>query len=76
MSSLKFRRGESLEIVVVSAAGYGDPRERDPETVCENVVDGLLSAEAAKRDYGVVLNAPDMAVDQAATRALRQRDRS
>jgi N-methylhydantoinase B len=35
--------------------GFGDPRERDPEQVRADVLDGLISREAAERDYGVAL---------------------
>ncbi|WP_134661559.1 MULTISPECIES: hydantoinase B/oxoprolinase family protein [unclassified Amycolatopsis] len=55
-------------------AGYGDPRRRPAETVCREVRDGLLSAERARDDYGVVLaGGPDggWAVAEAATAALR-----
>ena len=72
VSSLSFRQGESLEIVVVSAAGYGDPREREPEAVREDVLDGLLGIDDAERDYGVVIDAASGALDAAATRALRR----
>ena len=34
-------------------SGYGDPRERDPERVLRDVVDGYVSLEAAEREYGV-----------------------
>ena len=32
--------------------GYGNPHERDPKAVAEDVADGYVSAEAARRDYG------------------------
>ena len=35
--------------------GYGDPFERDPERVLDDVVNGYVSVEAAERDYGVVV---------------------
>lgn len=38
-----------------SAAGYGDPLERDPEKVAEDVAKGLVSEAAAEEIYGVVL---------------------
>jgi hypothetical protein len=38
--------------------GYGNPLERDPEAVRQDVVDGIVSPEAAERDYGVVISAP------------------
>jgi N-methylhydantoinase B len=33
--------------------GYGDPRERDPRVVREEVRNGIISEEAARRIYGV-----------------------
>ncbi|HEX9490116.1 MAG TPA: hydantoinase B/oxoprolinase family protein [Stellaceae bacterium] len=50
--------------------GFGDPRERDPESVAADVLDGLISRDAAERDYGVALT-PDGRVDPAATARLR-----
>jgi N-methylhydantoinase B len=35
--------------------GYGDPLAREPERVLADVVDGYISIEAARRDYGVVV---------------------
>lgn len=56
-------------------AGFGDPLERDPRAVCEDVLDEYVSVAAARARYGVVLTgsleAGDLAVDEDATRALR-----
>ena len=52
--------------------GYGNPFERDPKSVMDDVLDGLFDSEAARRDYGVVI-AADGEVDVAATEALRAR---
>jgi N-methylhydantoinase B len=58
-------------------AGFGSPLERDPEAVKEDVLDEYVSAAAARERYGVVLTGdPEdgtLAVDAAATRALRAR---
>ncbi len=51
--------------------GYGDPLERPAERVAEEVRDGLVSVEAARRDYGVVVDPVTLGLDLAATRALR-----
>ena len=32
--------------------GFGEARERDPRAVAEDVADGYVSAEAARRTYG------------------------
>lgn len=62
-----------VEIQIDSPAGggWGPPVERDPELVLADVRDGLISADAARRTYGVALTADGRAVDEAATRALR-----
>ena len=41
-----------------AAGGYGDPLERDPARVLDDVLDGFISAETAERDYGVVNRGP------------------
>jgi N-methylhydantoinase B len=39
--------------------GFGDPLERDPEAVLEDVIDGYVSVGRARRDYGVVVEEVD-----------------
>ena len=53
--------------------GHGDARAREPERVLADVREGVLSAEAAERDYGVVVrrDGSDFVVDAAATQARR-----
>jgi len=51
--------------------GWGDPLERDPEAVASDVQNEKVSREAARDDYGVVLNR-DGGVDAEPTDALRQ----
>ena len=36
--------------------GWGDPYEREPERVLRDVRDGVVSVEAARREYGVVID--------------------
>ncbi len=50
--------------------GWGDPLERDPQIVRRDVSEELVSAEAARRDYGVVLT-PAGQVDTTATKETR-----
>jgi len=56
-------------------AGFGDPLERDPEAVREDVLDEYVSLAAARERYGVVLRGAvedgSLEVDPGATRALR-----
>ena len=51
--------------------GYGDPLSRPAEHVLADVREGHLSAEAAERDYGVVLTEDGEAVDAEATDSRR-----
>lgn len=51
--------------------GWGSPLERDPQLVLRDVTEGLVSAEAARGQYGVVLSADNTEVDEAATIACR-----
>jgi N-methylhydantoinase B len=62
------------EVIVRTGGGggWGEPLERDPERVRWDVLEEFVSKEAAEEIYGVVLR-EDLSVDEAATRALRQR---
>jgi N-methylhydantoinase B len=52
--------------------GWGDPLERDPAAVLEDVLDEYVSLEGARRDYGVVIDEGDMKIDEQATTTLRK----
>ncbi len=51
--------------------GWGDPHERDPAMVAQDVLDGVVSHQAARDVYGVVLNEDASQVDEEATRVQR-----
>jgi N-methylhydantoinase B len=44
--------GERLLMEMPGGGGMGDPRDRDPALLARDVRDGLVSPEAARRDYG------------------------
>ena len=48
--------GEIVRIMTGGGGGWGSPAERDPEAVRRDVREGYVSADAARRDYGVRLN--------------------
>ncbi len=54
--------GESLIIRTPGGGGYGDPLKRNPELVLNDVLNGLVSLEAAVRDYGVTIDREKMVV--------------
>jgi len=65
-----------LEAQSAGGGGWGDPLERRPDQVRRDVMDGVVSIEAAYDVYGVVLAAVDLALDSAATEHLRQTRRN
>ena len=64
--------GDVIVIDVAGGGGFGDPLERDPDMVQEDVIQGCVSLEKAREDYGVVIDASTMKVDPAATEELRR----
>jgi N-methylhydantoinase B len=67
--------GSQAVVRTGGGGGWGDPLMRDPALVCEDVAEGLVSAAAARRHYGVVLRG-DMSLGVSATMRLRERLRS
>ena len=72
VTGIPFRAGEFIEFREPNAAGYGDPLERDPAAVVEDVLDDFTSIELAREAYGVVFaDERTLEIDEAATAKLR-----
>lgn len=69
VTDIPLTSGDKYIILTGGGGGYGDPVERDPTLVLEDVLDGAVSMHEARRTYGVVI--ADAAVDQAATKRER-----
>jgi N-methylhydantoinase B len=71
----EIKAGQVVRIRTTGGGGWGDPLARDPELVVRDVVWRKVSAEAALRDYGVVLTGSpdegDLGFDAPATAAER-----
>jgi len=66
---------EAGDVIIMDAAGgggYGDPLDREPELVENDVADGYVSIESAREDYGVIINPETMKVDRDATETLKK----
>lgn len=63
--------GDKLVFNTAGGGGLGDPLERDPSVVAQEVARRLVSESAARTEYGVVLDT-DGAVDDAATEDRRE----
>jgi N-methylhydantoinase B len=76
-SGVPCRSGDRFTRPSAGGGGFGDPLERSPAAVLEDVADGYVSIERARKDYGVVVREidPDMAeyeIDEASTAAERE----
>ncbi len=64
------RKGDRFSVRAAGGGGYGNPKERDPERVLEDVLEGYVSREAAQSVYGVAISGGK--VDWEATKKLRE----
>jgi N-methylhydantoinase B len=64
-------KGQALLHTSAGGGGYGDPFLRDPELVLADVRDGKVTAEGARRDYGVCVASAPWRIDTQATKKLR-----
>jgi N-methylhydantoinase B len=70
-AALRLRKGDVLSWHLAGGGGWGNPRDRDPERVRQDVIRGYVSIESAERDYGVALHPATLNIDAARTAALR-----
>jgi N-methylhydantoinase B len=68
------REGDVLALRTTGGGGWGDPLERDPDSVLLDVIQGKVSSRSARKDYGVVLAGDELSpsVDLSATEQLRR----
>ena len=74
-SGLRTNEGDVVSYISPSGGGFGDPLERDPLKVLDDVLDEIITIEAARDDYGVVMREVDdgygWSVNNEATKKLR-----
>jgi N-methylhydantoinase B len=62
---------DAIQLGLPGGGGFGDPNKRDPQRVLDDVLDGLITAEEARRDYGVVVDAGGQLDVEATERARK-----
>jgi N-methylhydantoinase B len=68
----QLKPGDVVTIDAAGGGGYGNPLEREPERVERDVIQGYVTLEKAREDYGVILNPKTLTLDAEATRKLRE----
>jgi N-methylhydantoinase B len=71
--TMNLKRGEVFRHELPGAGGWGPALERDLDLVARDLRDGLVTIEAAARDYGVVAAGDPPVIDAAASETLRAR---
>ncbi|MCM3087520.1 hydantoinase B/oxoprolinase family protein [Bhargavaea ginsengi] len=64
-------KDSALRMTGPCGGGYGNPIERSPEQVLEDVLDDYITREQAKTEYGVIIN-EQLQIDEEATMKLRK----
>ena len=69
----KLKQGDVFRHVMSGGGGYGDPLERDPGLVLDDIITEKVTVDHARREYGVVIDISGVApaIDAAATETLR-----
>ncbi len=68
---IALRAGDRVHVRTPGGGGYGDPLDRDPEAVREDVRLGYYSLEQGRECFGVVLSQRSLEVNRDETKSLR-----
>ena len=68
----KVNEEDTIITMTSGGGGWGPPHERDPEKVRWDVLEGLVSMERARTEYGVVLKKQRLEIDHEASQRLRK----
>ena len=68
----QLKPGDVVTIDAPGGGGYGKALEREPEMVVSDVIEGYVSLESARVDYGVVIDSATFAVNMEETGRLRR----
>jgi len=73
VTGLKLLKDDQLFFRTGGGGGFGDPLQRSPEQVAEDVKLGFVSLHCAKTQYGVELEGKALKVNEKKTKSLRER---
>ena len=61
--NVRIRKGEDITLELQGGGGWGNPREREPQAILEDVLNGYVSTQTAERDYAVIINPKTMTIE-------------
>ena len=70
--TMNLKKDDVYRLITSGGGGWGDPLERDPKMVLDDVRNEKVSVRRAREAYGVVINKLTMELDIAETRKLRE----
>jgi N-methylhydantoinase B len=70
--NLELQYGDVLRVMTSGGGGWGNPAERDPLQVLQDVKDGFVSLQSACEDYGVVIEPETWKIDWRQTQERRR----
>lgn len=64
--------GDVVRFITGMGGGYGDPMKRDPQAVLDDVLDGYVTPQIARKVYGVAVVGDPVRIDEVKTNQLRE----
>ena len=71
-SGIQLSEGDRVGVTAGGGGGYGSPLERDAERVRMDVINGYVSIDKAREEYGVEIDPDTFDIDLDVTQNLRR----